>query len=180
MTQDPTGDSPRWQETDSETFVEYGTYFIPDREVQTDIICSLIPPEAGESRMLDLCCGEGVLTYALLERFPDSRVLGYDGSETMLDTARAALSIFAERFETSQFDLADTSWRSFPQPLHAVVSSLAIHHRDAEEKQQLFRDVFGMLEPGGAVIIADIIQPASAQAVALAARTWDETVRQRS
>ncbi|MDQ5824793.1 MAG: class I SAM-dependent methyltransferase [Chloroflexota bacterium] len=180
MTEETANSEPKWQETDSETFVEYGSYFIPDREVQTDIICSLIPPASGEARMLDLCCGEGVLTYALLERFPDSRVLGYDGSETMLDTARAALSIFAERFETRQFDLADTSWRDFPRPLHAVVSSLAIHHLDDEQKQQLFRDVFAMLEPGGAFVVADIIQPTSGQAVALAARMWDETVRQRS
>lgn len=183
MTQGTTEGSPRWQETDSETFVEYGSYFIPDREVQTDVICSLIPPPSGDDRechMLDLCCGEGVLTYALLERFPGSRVLGYDGSETMLDTAKAALSIFAERFETRLFDLADSSWRSFPSPLRAVVSSLAIHHLDAGQKQQLFRDVFSMLEPDGAFIIADIIQPTSKQAIELAARQWDETVRQRS
>ena len=31
MTQETAEDSPRWQETDSETFVEYGSYFIPDR-----------------------------------------------------------------------------------------------------------------------------------------------------
>ena len=180
MAQGSTEDNPRWQETDSETFVEYGSYFIPDREMQADVICSLIPPASGESRMLDLCCGEGVLTYALLERFPGSYVLGYDGSQTMLDTARAALSIFAQRFETRLFDLADTSWRSFPTPLHAVVSSLAIHHLDAGQKQQLFRDVFAMLEPGGAFIIADIIQPTSRQAVDLAGRLWDDAVRQRS
>lgn len=180
MAHETAEDSPRWQESDSETFVEYGSYFIPDREVQTDVICSIIPATSGECRMLDLCCGEGVLTYALLERFPEAQVLGYDGSTTMLDTARAALSIYADRFETMQFDLADTSWRSFPTPLRAVVSSLAIHHLDDEQKQQLFRDVFAMLEPGGAFIIADIIQPTSPQAIELAARTWDETVRQRS
>lgn len=180
MAQGTAEDSPRWQETDSETFVEYGSYFIPDREVQTDVICSLIPPAPGESRMLDLCCGEGVLTYALLERFPGSHVLVYDGSQTMLDTARAALSIYAERFETRLFDLADTSWRSFPTPLHAVVSSLAIHHLDTEQKQQLFRDVFAMLESGGAFIVADIIQPTSRQAIDLAGRQWDESVRRRS
>lgn len=180
MAQGTTEDNPRWQETDSETFVEYGSYFIPEREVQTDVICSLIPAASGECRMLDLCCGEGVLTYALLERFPGSHVFGYDGSQTMLDTARAALSIFAERFETRLFDLADTSWRSFPQPLHAVVSSLAIHHLDAAQKQRLFRDVYAMLEPGGAFVLADIIQPTSKQAVALAGRQWDEAVRQRS
>jgi ubiquinone/menaquinone biosynthesis C-methylase UbiE len=180
MAQDTVEDSPHWQEADSETFVEYGSYFIPEREVQTDVICSLIPPVSGEGRMLDLCCGEGVLTYALLERFPNSHVFGYDGSQTMLDTARAALSIFADRFETRLFDLAATSWRSFPTPLHAVVSSLAIHHLDDAQKQQLFRDVFAMLEPGGAFIIADISQPTSKQAVDLAGRQWDEAVRQRS
>jgi tRNA (cmo5U34)-methyltransferase len=37
-----------------------------------------------------------------------------------------------------------------------------------------------MLGPGGAFIVADIIQPTSSYATTLAARQWDEAVRQRS
>jgi tRNA (cmo5U34)-methyltransferase len=61
-----------------------------------------------------------------------------------------------------------------------VVSSLAIHHLDGTGKRELFRDVYRMLEPGGAFLIADLVMPASEAGLRLAARSWDEAVRERS
>ena len=173
-------DAPRWEEKDSRTFIDYGRYFIPERETQIDIICSLIPAVPGPQHVLDLCCGEGILVGALLERFPDYQVHGLDGSPAMLESAQAALKSYGTRFQTQLFDLAATDWRTFPWPIHAVVSSLAIHHLDAEQKQQLFRDVWQMLSPGGAFVIADVIQPITQLGIAAAAKMWDEAVRQRS
>src|SRR5262249_49045103 len=75
-----------------------------------------------------------------------------------------------ERFQTRLFDLADLSWRALEQPIHAVVSSLTIHHLDREGKQQLFEDMARLLEPGGVFLIADVIEPARRAGAALAAK----------
>ncbi|HUY77350.1 MAG TPA: methyltransferase domain-containing protein, partial [Ktedonobacterales bacterium] len=150
---------PVWDEEDSQFFIDYGRYFVPERETQIEIICDLIPAIDGLQHVVDLCCGEGVLCRAILDRFPTYHVRGLDISTTMLATVMQALSGYEERFDTRAFDLPDTSWRTFPWPLRAVVSSLSIHHLDDQQKQQLSRDVYTMLAPGGVFIIADLIWP---------------------
>jgi len=170
---------PGWDEADSREFIDLGRFFVPDREQQIETILGMIP-EPGDGLLVDLCCGEGLLSRSLLQRFPQARVLAMDLSPAMLESARRACSAFAERFETRPFDLADLSWRGFAEPVRAFVSSLAIHHLDGEGKRRLFRDLAAALAPGGAVVIADLVRPATAAAWALAAREWDESVRRRS
>ncbi len=79
-----------WSESDSEHFIDEGRYFVPERETQIETICTAIPPLEGAGHIVELCCGEGLLTRALLERFPAATVLALDGSQTMLDSARGA------------------------------------------------------------------------------------------
>ncbi len=177
---DTTDRPPGWSEGDSQYFIDHGRFFVPDREEQIETLCDLVP-EAGEPcHLIDLCCGEGLLARALLERFPDCRVTGYDLSPTMLDRARTAVAAHADRFEGRLFDLADDSWRNFQKPPHAVLSSLAVHHLDPDGKRKLFRDMARELASGGALLLADLVQPASRQGRRVAAKAWDESVRRRA
>jgi tRNA (cmo5U34)-methyltransferase len=168
-----------WNEDDSQEFIDHGRFFVPEREEQIATILGLIP-EPGNGLLVDLCCGEGLLSAALLERFPRARVRAMDLSPTMLEKARETCAAHADRFETRPFDLADRSWRTFPEPAHAFVSSLAIHHLDGDGKCELFHDLAAALAPGGPLVIADLVLPATRAAQALAAQAWDEAVRRRS
>jgi tRNA (cmo5U34)-methyltransferase len=170
---------PAWSEDDSKNFLDYGRFFVPDREEQIAAILDVIP-DPGDGLLVDLCCGEGLLSRAMLERFPRARVLGLDLSPAMLARAETAAGPGRERFTGRPFDLADTAWRRFAEPVRAFVSSLAIHHLDAEGKRVLYRDLAAALAPGGALVIADLIEPATPGARALAARAWDAAVRRRS
>lgn len=169
-----------WAESDSETFIDFGRYFVPDREVQMETLCDLIPAAAGPVHMVDLCCGAGLLCGAMLERFDNATIHGYDRSPKMLAHASAELGRFGDRFEPVRFDLTERRWRKFPWPVHAAVSSLAIHHLPDEEKRRLFGDVAAALSPGGVFIVADLIKPTSEPGRRLAAKMWDESVRRRS
>lgn len=173
-------DAHDWGDENTRTFIDYGRYFVPDRSTQIATICDLVPPADGPCHVLDLCCGEGLLSGALLRRLPTATVHGYDGSATMLEQARRNLHAFGERFQAVPFDLAAAEWRRLPWQAHAVVSSLAIHHLDDALKQQLFRDVHDVLAPGGALVIADVVQPADPLGVAVAAEAWDEAVRRQA
>ena len=168
-----------WGEENSQDFIDYGKYFVPDREVQIRCVCDAIPP-ATSGCILDLCCGEGLLTRALLETFPECQVYGFDGSPTMLAHIEDALAAYGHRFQAHHFDLAAKTWREFSSPVHAVVSSLAIHHLDATEKQELFRDIATLLRPGGSFIIADLTEPMNTFGKKLAADAWDAAVQQRA
>jgi trans-aconitate methyltransferase len=169
-----------WSEESSQYFIDYAAYFVPDRSAQLETICQLIPAKPEPFHAVELCCGEGLLARAILERFPSARLHGYDGSSTMLAKAHAALRPFGERFTLHLFDLAAADWRSFPWPVQAVVSSLAIHHLDGQQKRELYRDLYRLIDPGGALIIADLIQPVQPAGVQAAARAWDEAVRQEA
>ena len=169
-----------WSEAASRTFIDFGRYFVPEREQQIAAFVDLIPVYDQPFTILELCCGEGLLAGALLERFPPCTVYGFDGSPAMLDHARQQLAQYGDRFQTQLFNLADSSWRAQKWPVHAVVSSLTIHHLDGAEKQQLFQDMARLLEPDGVLLIADVIAPASRAAADLAAKAWDAAVRRRA
>lgn len=172
--------TPQWEERNSQDFIDYGKYFVPDREIQINCICEVIPPPSESACILDLCCGEGLLTRALLDKFPESHVYGLDGSPKMIAHIEKALAAYGDRFKAKQFDLAANDWREFSFPVHAIVSSLAIHHLDGIEKQTLFKDLASILVPGGSFIIADLTEPVDRFGQKLAADIWDEAVRQRS
>jgi tRNA (cmo5U34)-methyltransferase len=169
-----------WSEQNSQQFIDYADYFVPDRQEQLELIGELIPVFGHPIHVLDLCCGEGLLAQTILEKRHDISVTGLDGSSAMLWKARQRLSPFGARFRAVSFDLQQANWRKTETPLHAVVSSLAIHHLDGAAKLRLYQDIFRMLSPGGALIIADLVEPAGESGKLAAAESWDQAVRERS
>lgn len=180
MQSEPNDLKAHWNESDSRTFIDLGRYFVPERETQIQTVCDLLPLSDEPNHVVEVCCGEGLLAEAILERYAACTLHGLDGSPEMLQRAQTRLARFGERFQPAQFDLADNSWRMSSWPVRAVVSSLAIHHLDGAQKQQLFADIHRMLESGGAFVIADVVQPTTTLGVGVAARAWDEAVRRRS
>src|SRR5262249_55907049 len=61
-----------------------------------------------------------------------------------------------------------------------VVSSLAVHHLDGEGKRKLFGDLHGLLAPGGAFVLADIMRPTSETGFEIAAEAYERAVAKRS
>ena len=173
---DPAG----WDEETSRIFIDYGRYFVPERDHQMQIIATLLSYLDGPSVILELCCGEGLLAEVLLDSFPAFTIVELDGSVEMLQRAGERLTRFGNRFQCSFFDLASQAWRKPGFAIHAVVSSLAIHHLTGPQKQELFFDVFRMLGDGGVFVVADLVEPINETGKRLAAETWDEVVRRRS
>jgi tRNA (cmo5U34)-methyltransferase len=168
-----------WSETESTAFRRLSRYAVPERERQVAIIMTLVGAAEADGDALDLCCGEGLLTEALLRALPEARVHAYDGSDSMLAATRERARA-PDRLVTRLIDLGAADWRRFERPLRAVVSSLAIHHLDAAGKRALFADLHAALAPGGVFVLADVILPATAVGHAIAAELWDEEVRRRS
>jgi tRNA (cmo5U34)-methyltransferase len=168
-----------WREDDSALFIDYGRAFTPERERQQAIICELVAA-VKPARVVELCCGAGELLLLLLERLPELRVLALDGSPAMLARTRETCAAHAERLELRKFDLAARDWRR-PEPApDAICSSLAVHHLDGGQKQQLFKDLLAALRPGGIFVLADLIRPESPVGWRIAAEGWDRAVAGRS
>ena len=87
MNPDPSTPSPGWDEQNSQDFLRYGQYFVPERERQAHTIISLLPAPEPFGSALDICCGEALLAEAILESRPGWTVYGLDGSAEMLRCA---------------------------------------------------------------------------------------------
>lgn len=83
-----TGDALGWTEDDSRHFIDYGAYFVPERETRMNTICGVIPPPPDGAVIVEVCCGEGLLCDALARRFPGAEIHALDGDERMLEVFR--------------------------------------------------------------------------------------------
>jgi tRNA (cmo5U34)-methyltransferase len=172
-------DPGTWQEEDSRGFIDNGASFVPDRVAQMRAVCSTIPALAPGSRVVDLCCGEGLLSEAILLHHPNAYVHALDGSEAMLAATSRRLKAFEDRAEVCRFDLTSSDWRRFPDPPLAFVSSLAVHHLDEDQKKQLFRDVHELLADGGVLVLADVVLAAGPIGRRWAGEEWDRAVQEQ-
>ncbi len=173
---------PMWQEDESQVFLRYGPLFVPRREEQIETVCSLVPAQHDEEfNVVELGAGDGALAKTVMESFPKCRYLALDGSDLMRERLEALPEAHAGRLRVVDFDLVDSQWPALlPSPLRCVLASLIIHHLDGTEaKRGLFSSVASRLEPGGAFIIVDLVEPASPHAQDTYVRQWDEGVRAR-
>jgi tRNA (cmo5U34)-methyltransferase len=171
---------PEWDDDVTRHFMDLGRYCVPERELQRRLLIDLVPERPGPQLLIELGCGEGFLAEGLLQRFPEVRLLALDGSPAMLGIAAERLARFGARAECRRFSLGERDWRTPGTGALAVVSSLVLHHLEGPEKLTLFEDIHSMLVPGGVLAIADLVQPAHAQGMSLAADAWDEAVRARA
>jgi tRNA (cmo5U34)-methyltransferase len=101
-------------------------------------------------RVLDLGAGTGLMSAAVLERYPDAELVLVDGAVEMLDQARERLPV--DSTTTVVADLREALPRG---PFDAIVSALAIHHLEHADKRDLLVRVHDALRPGGVFVNAE-------------------------
>jgi tRNA (cmo5U34)-methyltransferase len=128
--------------------------FIPsyDRMIAT-IVHWLDGHVAAGGLVVDLGAGTGNLSVAILDALPEVRIQLVDIDPNMLDVAAARCAAHADRVERRHARFAD------PLPrCHAVVASLALHHVASQaEKRELYAAILTALEPGGLVVVGDLL-----------------------
>lgn len=127
-----------------------------------DRLVQLFPAGLGTS-VVDLGCGPGNISFRLVDRFPDAKVLGIDGAEAMLAPALQKLShrpAVQSRLRFERRCLPDPSWL---EGFTAVVSNSLLHH--LHDPAVLWRAVRQLGVSGACVYIKDLRRPESPQAV---------------
>ncbi|WP_434587777.1 class I SAM-dependent methyltransferase [Streptomyces sp. A5-4] len=140
----------------------------PDSEVQAEIldldadvlaehiasITAGLPVERDPRHIVDLGCGTGAGTFALLTRFPEAEVTAVDASAGHLQRLREraeALGV-ADRVRTVSADL-DADWPELGRP-ELVWASASMHHM--ADPDRTLRKVHELLAPGGLFTVVEL------------------------
>ncbi|MGH9455189.1 MAG: class I SAM-dependent methyltransferase [Terriglobia bacterium] len=151
------------------------TRLIPRYAGMIDALVSALPfPAGSELRVVDLGSGTGSVALHVKSRFPRARITCVDFSPNMLDVARRRLT----GFEGLQFIEADLTNFQFREKYDAAVSSLALHHIQAEnQKRDVYGRIYSALVPGGVFWNADAVLAPSASLQGLYLEKWKEHMR---
>ena len=167
-----------WAQKDfSENYLEKADIYILERRKMIGIMSSLFSyffNNKTDIRVLDLGCGDGVLTGELLTK--DSSIIAtlVDGSQSMLQKAQ-------ERFKAhSKLNFVNASFQDILADKTSLglydfcISSLAIHHLELEEKAALFRYITRHLNNGGRFVNIDVVLPPSEELEGWYFAIWKE------
>jgi tRNA (cmo5U34)-methyltransferase len=113
--------------------------------------------EKQQKSILDLGCGDGIITQELFKVDNSISATLVDGSEEILNSAKERLKEFkninyipASFQEILEKDILH-------QDFDFIVSSLAIHHLTMDGKLSLFRKIFAHLHPEGYFLNIDVV-----------------------
>jgi SAM-dependent methyltransferase len=167
----------RWNTTDAARAYDAAAPMIHPLydEVQWRILELLAEKaDASESFLLvDLGGGSGRLVEKVLERLANARAVLVDQSAAFLAIASERLARFGDRARLVEKRLQDDWAAEFPEAPQAIVSTSAIHHLVADEKQQLYAKCFAALAPGGTFINGDEFRPADDAEFLARLHRWD-------
>jgi SAM-dependent methyltransferase len=118
-------------------------------------IIGWLPLATVPHQIVDLGCGTGAGTFALLDRFPDAHVTAVDASAAHLHRLRvkACARGVQERVRTVQADLDAPDWPEVGSP-DLVWASASMHHM--ADPDRALRDIHGLLAPGGLFALVEL------------------------
>ena len=130
--------------------------YVPDREERFAVLADLVEHavrEVAEPVVVDLGCGPGSLAARIAERVPRALIVGVDADPLLVELARGR---YGDLARWSVADLATDGWAAtLPGPVHAAVSTTALHWMLPEQLAGLYRTVAAHTAPGGLLANGD-------------------------
>lgn len=147
--------------------------YLPRRTERFEVITDALTLDIKrpDPLIVDLGVGPGSLALHLLDRIPGARIIGVDADPFLLglaDAAREEAGLAPDRLRLVQADLRapDVLDRlELPEPVHAWVSTTALHWMQHPDLQRLLRSLGAYTAPGGLVLDGDHIYHESKQAL---------------
>ena len=101
----------------------------------------------GDEAILDIGCGNGILTEKMAQKVPCGQVIGIDLSTSMIQAAKQSFAHVANL----SFEIADATNFSFDQKFDCITSFFVLHW--VEDQLTVLKNIKKALKPNGKTII---------------------------
>jgi SAM-dependent methyltransferase len=131
----------------------------PHRRV-IELFDSEFPGTEIKGAILDLGCGPGDITFRFATRFPNSIVVGVDGSAAMIELANKRKAHEKEITEKVKFIEGSIPGVALPGgPYDLIVSNSLLHH--LHRPNVLWETIPDYVSPGTKIFVVDLFRPES-------------------
>ena len=118
-------------------------------------LVSIVNPE-NRQIILDACCGYGAVSKRLLQTIEknnlDTKIVLLDSSELQLSRAKENL-----KEQNIDFVLSDARQTPFPENhFDTVVNKMGLHEVDKESQEQMLKEFYRIIKPGGKIVIWEL------------------------
>jgi tRNA (cmo5U34)-methyltransferase len=147
---------------------------VPQYLEQNRIIYNLLPKEPRSYRVLDLGCGNGILSELVFHKLPQVFVVGFDLTADMLKVFERKLANHAGKFQLKQGD-----FRTDPigEEYDIVIAGLTLHHLTWPEREEFYKTLYSSLKQGGLFLARDVILDEDQSVVQDQYTLWKEFMR---
>lgn len=127
--------------------------------------------------ILDLGCGDGIITEYFFNKYPHNAYTLLDGSQKMLGLAK-------NRFNSENFTFINQSFEEYiiqtenEQKYHFIFSANAIHHLDLHNKSLLYEKIFKELKFNGLFLNTDPVLPLSDLSEQWQFKMWSDWINE--
>lgn len=131
-----------------------------DLQIHT-IITTIRSLPIKEKTVIDLCCGPGTLSHALLQADKQVNVIGIDANVFLLAIYRNVLSKYASNVRSENIDIRDDHAFDGIPKAHAIMSLTSLHWLSKENQRKLYNRIHAALFKGGIFINGDRVRLSS-------------------
>ncbi len=178
-TTDTAGPRYRWnQATAARDYDSAATVIHPYyHEVQQQILKAIPFSRDAAIHVVDLGAGSGRLAEKILKTYPNATITLVEPSapfRALAEQRFVKAGISKDRFKLTTYMAQDNHWVDETPQADLIVSTSALHHLDAQEKNRAFGYCFEALKPGGLFINGDEYRPPSDRTYRQLLTDWHE------
>ena len=146
----------------SRAYDEYQSAVVPYYEDMLDLVARACQRYIGNrSKILDLGCGTGNASAALLKRYPSREVSVFliDGSKQMVEAAREKVNRISPGSvigcRVANLSMAGWDQGLSPPEFDAIISTLVLEHLPFDSYKEVLDSCYRLLKPGGWLIAVE-------------------------
>ncbi len=125
-------------------------YLVPKYDYLQEEVIDLLPFNINRQyNVIDLGAGSGIFLERFLKKYPNVKCFWIDYSDDFLNVAKNRLNKYNKRINFIISPIEEDWTKLIHEKVHLITSMSAIHHLETQEKKELYKRCYDLLEETG-------------------------------